>query len=366
MNGARGVPVRWLCAMVGTLASCDMRSPAREGAPARRVDVGASRAARASHVAPSIEISLGARLFQDPRLSRDSTISCATCHVPSYAFAEPRALSHGIGLRARKRNAPSLIDVGVFRTGFDWDGRAAALSDQLRGVFAEDGDMGIDLGTALARIQDDSAYLAHFRRAYSRAPDIDGLLSALVAFQGTLTARGSRFERYYLGGDSAAMTSAEVDGWRIFRTAGCGGCHVPLPDPGGSGVLVFSDDRYHNLGVGYENGRMGDVGRYLVTHQPSDWGAFRTPSLSNVGVTGPYMHDGSLVTLEDVIAFYAKGGTANPNLDPVMAALSFSEVERAHLVAFLRALTVDWVADSASVAVRLLGAPATEARSGVE
>ncbi len=201
-------------------------------------------------------IALGARLFEDVGLSRDSTISCATCHMPSHAFAEPRAVSHGIGERARKRNTPSLINIGVFRSSFDWDGRAATLEDQLHGVFAVTGDMGIDLGEAVARVREDSSYDMAFRRAYGRRPDVDAFLDALVAFQRSLVVSESRFDRFYLGGDSTALSESEKRGWRLFRSnqAGCAGCHVPLPDREVSGVMIFRDARVHNLGVGYETG----------------------------------------------------------------------------------------------------------------
>ncbi|MFQ5704850.1 MAG: cytochrome-c peroxidase, partial [Gemmatimonadales bacterium] len=187
-------------------------------------------------------------------------------------------------------------------------------------------------------------------------PDVDALLDALAAFQRSLVVAESRFDRFYLGGDSTALSESERRGWRLFRSArsGCGGCHVPLPDPGGSGIIVFRDVRFHNLGVGYENGRMEDVGRYGVTRQALDWGAFVTASLNNVALTAPYMHDGSLATLEDVVEFYAQGGIRNPNIDDVIVRREFTEQDRADLVAFLRALTTDWLADSVAVRRRLL------------
>ncbi len=301
-------------------------------------------------------IALGARLFEDVGLSRDSSMSCATCHMPSHAFTEPRAVSHGIGGRARKRNTPSLINVGVFRSSFDWDGRVATLEDQLRGVFAVTGDMGIDLGEAVARVREDSSYDMAFRRAYGRPPDVGGLLDALAEFQRSLVVAESRFNRFYLGGDSTALSESEIRGWRLFRSnkAGCAGCHGPLPDPGGANMLVFSEAGFHNLGVGYEDGRMEDVGRYAVTRLPSDWGAFQTPSLHNVALTPPYMHDGSLATLEDVVEFYAQGGIRNPNIDAVMVERELTEQDRADLVAFLRALTTEWLADSLAVRERFL------------
>jgi cytochrome c peroxidase len=283
-------------------------------------------------------------------------MSCATCHAPSQAFAEPRAVSHGIGARARKRNTPSLLNVAIFRTSFDWDGRAGSLEDQLLGVFSPEGDMGIDARAAIARIVRDPLYVTLFVRAFGRSPDERGMRRALADFQRQLLDGPSRFERYYLHGDSTALDARERRGWELFRSGktGCAGCHVPLPDPDGSGYLVFSDDRFHNLGVGYAAGRFDDVGRFGVTREPSSLGAFRTPGLRNVALTAPYMHDGSLATLEEVVDFYVRGGRANPFLDAVILPRALTTRDRAALVAFLRTLTSEWMADSMEVRRRLL------------
>ena len=301
-------------------------------------------------------IALGRRLFEDSSLSRDSSLSCATCHKPSNAFAEPRTVSHGIGLRARRRNSPSLINIVIGRVNFDWDGRAHALGEQVRNVFSASGDMGIDLGEAVRRIRLDRSYRREFRYVLRRSPDSRGFVDALVAFQESLIVAESRFDRFLLASDSSALSEAELRGWQVFRRkgSGCAGCHSPFTNPRDPRVIVFSDGRFHNLGVGYENGRMSDVGRYAVTQQPSDWGAFRTPTLRNVALTAPYMHDGSLATLEEVVAFYARGGNPNPGIDDVMTKRDFTDQDQADLVAFLKALTTEWLSDSASVRRRLL------------
>ena len=301
------------------------------------------------------EVVLGARLFADVNLSRDSTTSCATCHSPFRVFSEPREVSHGIGLHARKRNTPSLVNVAIRRPPFDWDGRAGTLEDQLRGVFSVDGDMGIDLVSAVAVARNSPYYDSEFRRVYGRPVDVHALAAAIIVFQRTLTILGSRFDRYYLESDSTALSPSEKRGWALFRSnkAGCAGCHIPFPDPE-TGIILFEDIRFHNLGVGYNDGRMEDVGRYGVTRRPGHWGSFRTPSLRNVALTSPYMHDGSLATLEEVVDFYAKGGIRNPNLDPVIGRRNLSQQDRADLVAFLRSLTTEWLMDSSAVQIRLL------------
>lgn len=298
---------------------------------------------------------LGLRLFMDTTLSRDSSISCATCHSPFRAFTESRAASHGVGAEARFRNAPSIIAIASHRPPFDWDGRAATLEEQLEGVFSVGGDMDIVLADALARVRSDSEYATLFERAFGRPPDREGFLTALVAFQQTITHGDNRFERYYLHGDSTALSPSEQRGWQLFRSSevGCAGCHAPLPDPT-SGQILFQDDGFHNLGVGYVEGRPKDLGRFRVTQVGSDSGRFRTPSLLNVELTSPYMHDGSLKTLEDVVAFYTRGGIENPHLDVVIDPFDLSRQDKADLVAFLKTLTTEWLKDSAAVHERLL------------
>lgn len=184
------------------------------------------------------------------------------------------------------------------------------------------------------------------------------LLEALVAFEESLVVPGSRFERFYLADDSGALSASEQRGWSLFRDPklGCAGCHTPLPDPAGSGIIMFRDGQFHNLGIGYDNGHTRDAGRFEVTQIPADLGRFSTPSLRNVALTAPYMHDGSLKRLEDVVAFYARGGIRNPNLDVVMSPRVLSRQDRTDLVAFLRTLTTEWLKDSAVARQRLMRA----------
>lgn len=286
-------------------------------------------------------IELGARLFTDTVLSQDSSISCATCHKPERAFTESLTVSHGIGNRARKRNTPTLLDVSVGLRSFDWDGRARDLREQLVGVFSRDGDMGIDAVEAVGRISSDDCYASLFNRAFGAKASVASFFQALVEFQESLISGQSRFDRFYLAGDSGALSQQEQEGWDLFRSprTGCSGCHSTLPDPE-SGKIVFSSENFRNLGIGFDPGGFDDVGRFGVTRNPKDWGAFRVPALRNVSITGPYMHDGSIQTLEAVVELYSLGGISNPNLDPVAGSRrAFSSKERDAIVAFLRALT---------------------------
>ena len=141
----------------------------------------------------------------------------------------------------------------------------------------------------------------------------------------------------------AAFSRIEIDGFEVFLSAGsCINCHDIFHrkvNPLGGGIALFTDFRFHNLGVGYENGRMRDVGRFYETRRAEDWGAFKTPSLRNVSLTAPYMHDGSLATLEEVVELYDRGGTQNPNISPTLRPLFLSQYEKEALIAFLRSLT---------------------------
>jgi cytochrome c peroxidase len=284
---------------------------------------------------------LGRRLFADARLSRDSSISCATCHNPDHGFAEARPISRGIGANAPRRNAQSLLDVGR-QYVLTWDGRLHTLEDQVEEAFTEDGDMGISIATAVARVGSDPSYVAQFRRVLGRAPDAQGIAKAISEFERTLRAAPSRFDCFLFFGDSTALTASERRGWDMFtsRKAGCSGCHSPFePDPPRLGIAWFSDRRFHNLGVGFADGSMSDSGRAKVSRRSADLGAFRTPSLRNVALTPPYMHDGSLTSLEAVVAFYVRGGVPNARIDAIMIPRAISLPESEDLVAFLRALT---------------------------
>lgn len=279
---------------------------------------------------------LGRRLFFDTVLSRRGNVACATCHRPEHGFADPR--SRSIGDRGEKtaRHAPTLVN----RRGgaaFFWDGRAATLEDQVLQPIANEREMDLPLGEALARLAADDGYRAAFDAAFERAPDEEALASALAAFVRTLVAGESRVDRFHAG-DRSALTRAERTGMWLFESrAGCWRCH---------GGTNLTDEAFHNTGVAARSaGADGerDPGRFAVTGDEADRGAFKTPTLRGVALTAPYMHDGSLATLEDVVEHYRAGGRAgsvdDPNLDPHVVPLELSDEEAASLVAFLRALT---------------------------
>jgi cytochrome c peroxidase len=283
---------------------------------------------------------LGQKLFFDARLSATGTTACASCHDPSYAFAEPRRVSISDSGRRGRRNAPSLLDVG-FLPRLMWDGRFHTLEDQALSPFQR-GEMGIGVDEALRRVSSDRQYVYLFRAALGRRPTADGIACALAAFQRTLVSGSSRVDRFLLSHEPI-LTPLEHDGFQIFTgRAGCSNCHqlFPLrPDGREHSRPLFTDFQFHNLGVGYGSGGFADTGRHQHSRIDTAWGAFRTPPLRNVARTPPYMHDGSLPTLEDVVEFYSAGGRPNPNLSPLIRPLLLDDYEKAALVAFLRGLT---------------------------
>jgi cytochrome c peroxidase len=282
---------------------------------------------------------LGERLFYDTRLSRTGRTACASCHEPSYAFAEPMQVSQSDGGQLGQRNAPSLINAGLLPE-LMWDGRFRTLEQQALSPFLR-GEMGIDPGEAVRRLNADAEYLHLFRAALNSRPSASGMALAMAAYQHTLISGESRFDRFIRNNAAAYFTTAELDGFIVFEKAGCSNCHrVRSPvNHRPTRSRLFTDFGFHNLGIGYINGGFADIGRYRVTGVESDLGAFRTPSLRNVAVTAPYMHDGSLATLEEVIEFYDAGGRPNPNLSPLIRPLFLDAYEKAALVAFLLTLT---------------------------
>jgi len=274
-------------------------------------------------------------------LSADSTLSCASCHVEHFAFAEPFTVSHGIGLKARRRNTPSVLN-SAYQSLLGWGGDWTTLEAQAQSTFVVEGDMGLTVTEVMRRLRASTRYRAEFRRVFGRPPRDRDVWAAIAAYERRLAAKSrSRFDHFLVGGVTDSLTVAERRGWALFTSPrfGCAGCHeVVEPSAWNAGVAALTDNRPHNLGVGYDMGVMADPGRYEVTKDPEDWGAFITPSLRMVRHTAPYMHDGSLHTLDAVLEFYNRGGNKNPNLDVVMRPRTWTSDERADLIAFLLAL----------------------------
>jgi cytochrome c peroxidase len=253
------------------------------------------------------KIDLGRRLFFDRRLSRDGSLSCATCHEPERAFADGRALAVGIDGRVGRRSVPALINRGYGRVFF-WDGRARSLEEQVLMPIADPNEMDLPVEQAAARV----------------GMPVDGIALALASFVRTIRSGNSPFDRY-ASGDQRALSDDARRGLDVFRTKGrCVTCHIG-PN--------FTDEKLHNTGIAWNGERFTDHG--------AGGGDFKTPTLREIARTPPYMHDGSLTTLEDVMDFYDRGGNRNPGLAPEMQPLNLTIDEKRALVGFLRSLSGD-------------------------
>jgi cytochrome c peroxidase len=288
------------------------------------------RPAAAGLPASAAAAELGRRLFFERRLSLDGSLTCGTCHRPNLAFTDGRRVPEGIGGRAGTRNVPTLVNRAYGLSQFR-DGRAASLLEQVLEPVANPREMALPVDSAVARLAADPSYERAFREAMGGAVTADALAAALAAFVGSVYSGDAPVDRY-MAGDTLALSAEARHGRRLFRgRAGCAACHIG-PN--------HTDERFRNTGVAwFADGPPADSGRFHVTRDTADIGAFRTPTLREVARTAPYMHDGSLATLEDVIAFYDAGGRANPNLDPAIRPLGLTEAERRALLAYLHALS---------------------------
>lgn len=345
-------------------ASVETTAPATLGLPPLPVAVPSQAA-----------VDLGRKLFMDRRLSSNNTLSCAMCHVPEQGFAAIElATSVGIEGRSLRRNAPTLLNVAYVSQLFH-DGRSGSLEHQAWAPLLNPIEMGNpathDVIGKIRRMPD---YAGKFEAAFGGAPaDERTVAAALAGYQRTLVAGNSRFDRWRYGGDASAMNSDEQAGFAVFAGKGrCIACHTVEAKH-----ALFSDARFHNTGIGFARRRgapgpahrylvqlapgvftelqekelasvsepvQDDTGRHEVTGNGSERWSYRTPTLRNVGITAPYMHDGSLATLEAVIEYYQQGGIDNPGKDPLVQPLALTIEEKRNLASFLRSLTGENVA----------------------
>jgi cytochrome c peroxidase len=283
-------------------------------------------------------VALGRKLFYDVRLSGDDTVSCATCHNPQLSFTDGLAGSKGIGKKIGRRNAPTIFNAAYYSTLF-WDGRAASLEQQAGAPIANPDEMGQSHELSIKKFEKIPEYKKEFELVFGPGRiTIDKIEKAIASFERTVLSGDSPFDRYMYGGDRTAMSDSAIRGLKVFLLKDRGNC-VSCHDVGEKYAL-FTDGRFHNLGAGIgKNGELTDLGRYEQTKVEADKGAFRTPGLRNVAKTGPYMHDGSLKTLKEVVEFYEGGGSSNAQLDKEIKELKLSAQDKADLVAFLESLT---------------------------
>ena len=279
-------------------------------------------------VASAEQVELGRQLFFDPLLSSDRSVSCSSCHSPEHGFADTEPLSTGVAGRKTLRNSPTLLNRALGRH-FMWDGTASTLEDQVLLPIENPLEMDLPLSDALARLSENDDYRSSFDAAYGGPPNKTHLAAALAAFVRRQLHGDSRVDRFRQG-EHDALTPEERGGMWLFESrAGCWQCHVGAN---------FTDEDFHNTGVSAATSSE-DTGRRAVTGKPEDTGAFKTPTLRALAVTAPYMHDGSLTTLEEVVEFYRKGGHPNPDLDEAVLPIHMSDRDAQNLVAFLRALS---------------------------
>lgn len=319
------------------------------------------------------KVALGDRLFHDTRFSADGKVSCATCHDRAKAFTDHLPVSKGFNGLTGTRNAPTVINSAYMETLF-WDGREPDLEGQSKQPPINPVEGGLhDHQPILETVRADQDYVRAFKDVFgvvADSIDMEHVSMAIASFERTIVAGDSPFDRYQFGGDTTAMSQAQVRGLELFRNkARCVSCHVIEQTQ-----ALFTDNRFHNIGVGFKKirnkeaqtahefikskraganvdvtvltmGNMSELGRFAVTENPTQIGAFKTSTLRNISVTQPYMHDGSLETLEDVIDFYNNGGRVGEN-DPLsdflsggIRPLNLSDGEKKDLVAFLEALT---------------------------
>lgn len=290
-------------------------------------------------------VALGRRLFYEKKLSADASLSCASCHNPLLGFTDAHKHSTGVGGKTGTRNAPTLINAAYVPAQF-WDGRAPSLEEQAGGPMANPIEMNQTHEVIVSKLQADPSYVADFEKVFGSGPvTIGRVKNAIASFERTLISGNSPFDRYEYGGDKKALSPSAIRGFEIFRDksrGNCVACHTI-----GEKYALFTDGKFHNIGVSVnEEGDLTDLGRYNETKVETDKGAFKTPTLRNIATTAPYMHDGSLKTLKEVVDFYAGGGNSNPYLDKDIKTIKLSGPERADLVEFLQSLTGEMPANA--------------------
>lgn len=335
------------------------------------------------------KVALGRMLFYDRRLSLNNTMSCAMCHIPDQGFTNNAlAAPAGIEGRSMRRNAPSLYNV-AYQEHLFHDGRETALETQVWSPLLARNEMGApSVGWVLDKVRRLPAYQGLFERAFGRPANMETIGQAIASYERTLISGNTPFDRWYYGQDSTALDREAQRGFKLFTAkARCGACHALGVDH-----ALFTDQEAHNTGIGWQRSMHrhseeaavpiapglnvakdlveavsepppNDLGRYEVTQDPADRWRYKTPSLRNVALTAPYMHDGSFATLADVVAYYNRGGYAAPDLDRLIKPLGLSTMEQNDLVVFLESLTGDNVREIAADGLAApIGDPKASAR----
>jgi cytochrome c peroxidase len=323
-----------LAALIGLVTACqDVANPPTQThsvEPVIGVPVGFRAFTAPDDNAPTAErIALGRLLFYDERLSRTQEISCSSCHVQAHAFADPHRVSAGVDGHTGTRNAPALVNL-AWGSSFFWHGGASSLEVQAVGPIKNPLEMDMSLADVAKRLSEDAPLLKEFETAYDDGPSESSITRALASFVRSLVSGDSAYDRY-LQGDSSALSDAAVRGEALFNgeRAECFHCHTGFN---------LTNNGFRNDG---SDANDPDEGRQEITLKASDFGKFKIPTLRNVAVSAPYMHDGALATLDDVIDSYVAGGRGHPNTDPTIIPLDLTPADKADLRAFLESLTDD-------------------------
>ena len=275
----------------------------------------------------SEKIAFGKRLFFDKRLSRNNEISCASCHKPHKAFTDGLAKSRGVNGSVAMRNAPSLFNSAFFKS-YMYDGEVKTLEEQILVPIQDHLEMGSSMKEVLHKLSKDPNYRRLAKSLFNRELDAYVITRAISTYERSLISRNSRFDRYRAG-EQAALNADEKAGWLLFsRKLYCTKCHS---GPDFTNYAVVSNGLYNDYGT--------DQGRYRINGLEEEKGAFKVPGLRNVSLTAPYMHDGSLRTLKEVIKHYAKGGVSFSNKSGIIKPYVLNELEISQLESFLRTLT---------------------------
>lgn len=275
---------------------------------------------------------LGEKLFSEKILSLDSSVSCASCHIPAFAFADTVAFSSGIGGKLSSRNTPSVLNM-MNRPYYFWDGRAATLEEQALIPIENPDEMGLPIDEAVFRLNASAEYRKLFKKVFGELPNRQNLAASFAAFEKTLETSDSKFDTWSNG--KGKLSAEEERGRQLFigSKARCFDCHS---------MVDFTDDSFRNIGL-FDSTDLTDRGRFNITKDPADLGKFKTPGLRNVAVTAPYMHNGMFETLEQVLAYYNTPGhfVDHPlNIDTLLRKpLGLTPVERKDIIAFLKTLT---------------------------
>lgn len=276
---------------------------------------------------------LGELLFFDPILSKDYKISCASCHKPGYAFADTSAVSMGAGGKKGNRNTPTAMNL-LLSKSFFWDGRANSLEEQVLAPIENPVEMNLPVHEALDRLKNDRRYNEYFKEIFNSEPAKENLAAAIAAFERTLETSNSPFDNWKFSNDSAAVSSSVKRGFIVFNEKGkCVKCHFGAD---------LTANEFRNIGL-FNGKNLNDSGRSVISRKAEDIGKFKTPSLRNVAITAPYMHNGMFKTLEQVIDFYNDTRTVVPdaaNIDSLLKKpLQLTKQEKTDLNAFLISLT---------------------------